>query len=219
MPESNSLRIAVISDLHAIDDVNGGVGNSNIRVSDAGDPTHNPLDALLGLVKAHGLEADLLICPGDLCDKADPGGLTWAWKQLDDIAKALGAETLATTTLTLDLPIRRPTPTAHCWILTDSQSIATPSQTSSLLVASLSTKAKRRESFSSTAATSTARESQSNWRGAFSPNASSTVLRKLPPDLRLMTMRPISLYVITSRSDGPSSEVEATRARCEEARG
>jgi 3',5'-cyclic AMP phosphodiesterase CpdA len=97
MPESNSLRIAVISDLHAIDDVNGGVGNSNIRVSDAGDPTHNPLDALLALVRAKDLEADLLVCPGDLCDKSDPGGLTWAWKQLDDIAKALGAEALATT--------------------------------------------------------------------------------------------------------------------------
>jgi 3',5'-cyclic AMP phosphodiesterase CpdA len=91
------LRIAVISDLHVVDDLNGPSGNTNIRVSDAGDAKQNPLTALQALIKREKLKADFLICPGDLCDRADPGGLKWAWGELREISSDLGAETLATT--------------------------------------------------------------------------------------------------------------------------
>jgi 3',5'-cyclic AMP phosphodiesterase CpdA len=91
------LRIAVISDLHVVDDLNGGTGNSNIRVSDAADPTQNPITALKALITEQQLKADLLLCPGDLCDRADPRALVWAWEQLGEIARLLDAEIIATT--------------------------------------------------------------------------------------------------------------------------
>jgi 3',5'-cyclic AMP phosphodiesterase CpdA len=91
------LRIAVVSDVHAVDDVSGAHGNSNVRVSQAHDPKLNPVTALLALVEADDLKADLLLCPGDLSDKANPGGLRWAWDAMGKVAEKLGAEVLATT--------------------------------------------------------------------------------------------------------------------------
>lgn len=87
----------MVSDVHAIDDAAGAQGNSHVRTSEAADLSRNPLAALEALVDAEGLEADLLLCPGDLCDKADPGGLRWAWQALGALAGKLGAEILATT--------------------------------------------------------------------------------------------------------------------------
>jgi 3',5'-cyclic AMP phosphodiesterase CpdA len=91
------LRVAVISDLHAVDDLKGAVGNSNIRISDAGNPKQSPITALKALISDKGLKADFLLCPGDLCDRANPGALAWAWKQLDEISLQLGAQIVATT--------------------------------------------------------------------------------------------------------------------------
>lgn len=97
MPPAEALRIAVVSDVHAVDDLNGNVGNSNVLLSEKGDPDRNPIEALVELVKKEHLKADLLVCPGDLCDKGDPEGLNWTWKKLLELAALLGAEALATT--------------------------------------------------------------------------------------------------------------------------
>ncbi len=91
------LRVAIVSDLHAVDDQKGPSGNTNVRLSDAGDPKQNPLTALSGLVQKEQLEADFLICPGDFCDRADPGALSWAWTEMHGIATELGAEMLSAT--------------------------------------------------------------------------------------------------------------------------
>lgn len=98
MLPTDALRIAIISDVHAVDDLNGNVGNSNVLLSDKGSAKRNPMEALIELVKRENLKADLLVCPGDLCDKGDPEGLTWTWNKLQELSILLGAEeTLATT--------------------------------------------------------------------------------------------------------------------------
>jgi 3',5'-cyclic AMP phosphodiesterase CpdA len=91
------IRIAVLSDLHVVDDSNGAPGNSHIRVSDQGNPRQSPVDALHALIKQEKLTADLLVCPGDLCDRANPSALRWAWDQLGKLGEGLGAQVVATT--------------------------------------------------------------------------------------------------------------------------
>ena len=55
-------------------------------------PGFNPLADLPRLVKEEGLQAEVLLCPGDLCDQADWDALGYAWTNLCEFAEMLGAE-------------------------------------------------------------------------------------------------------------------------------
>lgn len=58
----------------------------------------NPLAGIVDLIQSMpDLQADVLLCPGDLCDQADWASLPYAWRQLQDIAVALGAGSVIAT--------------------------------------------------------------------------------------------------------------------------
>lgn len=58
----------------------------------------NPLAGLTGLIEqTDGLRADVLLCPGDLCDQADWDALPYAWDQLESIASRLGTDKIIAT--------------------------------------------------------------------------------------------------------------------------
>jgi predicted phosphodiesterase len=96
-PKVGELSALIISDLHAVNDQDGSGGTSHVRMTQRGQAQLNPLDALRELVRDGTISADLVLCPGDLTDRADPEALAYAWAELVDIADALGAPLIATT--------------------------------------------------------------------------------------------------------------------------
>lgn len=81
--------MAVLSDLHA----SGGADPRRTWAIEGADPAFNPLAGLERLVsETDELRADVLLCPGDLCDQADWDALPYAWGQIHRFAELLGAE-------------------------------------------------------------------------------------------------------------------------------
>lgn len=105
---NETLKIAVLSDLHVF---NGSSEDDNapsfIGTADAQDsPEKHPFCGLKKLISDNQLAADLLICPGDLSDKADPAALIYAWDQLHKLKTELGARQLLATNGNHDIDSR-----------------------------------------------------------------------------------------------------------------
>jgi 3',5'-cyclic AMP phosphodiesterase CpdA len=82
------LRALVVSDLHAVT----GPGSTRESWADM-SVSNNPL-AQLPAFLSHAddpIQADVMLCPGDLGHKADPAATDWAWDRVHDIAAAVGA--------------------------------------------------------------------------------------------------------------------------------
>jgi 3',5'-cyclic AMP phosphodiesterase CpdA len=91
------IKIAVVSDIHAF----GRSANSHGSLLDytgaTSIPPPNPLRDLIETARATKLKADVLVCAGDISNRADPAGLQHAWSDLHKLAEALGnAELIAT---------------------------------------------------------------------------------------------------------------------------
>ena len=95
------LQIAITSDLHAYvsTEIREGGTPSNLEVLSADtSSTTNPILGLRELITSLHLRADILLCPGDLGDKASPQGIQFAWQKVHEIGSWLGvAQVLATT--------------------------------------------------------------------------------------------------------------------------
>jgi predicted phosphodiesterase len=94
-----TFKIAVVSDLHVF---NGSSEDSKspstIGTADAQDaPERHPLRGLAHIIERDKLSVDLLICPGDMSDKADPAALIFAWNKLNELKDQLGAKHLLAT--------------------------------------------------------------------------------------------------------------------------
>ncbi len=95
---NGQIRIAIMSDLHAVSGRDVPSGRSHLRSSENEDqPGRQPVGGLLKLIKDNNLTADLLICPGDLGDKADPDGIKYGWNAVNRIGKLLDCEVIGTT--------------------------------------------------------------------------------------------------------------------------
>lgn len=93
--EPTTLRIAVISDLHAYTAASEQ-RPSHLQVLGTSDSTSvDPVRHLEELIEAQGLTADLLLSPGDLGDKASSDGIKYAWKCLHEIGTKLKAHLVA----------------------------------------------------------------------------------------------------------------------------
>lgn len=100
-PPPPSVRVFVVSDPHAFSsDTIGRRGKdppSYIDVVSVGNSVvDHPLAAIEGLVKAKGIQANILLCCGDLADRADPVGLKFSWEFLNRLKGLLGAKLLVT---------------------------------------------------------------------------------------------------------------------------
>ena len=75
-----TLTIAIISDLHAFDDAQGKEDPSYLSVAlPENEAARHPISGLLHLINKEGLRADLLLCAGDIGDKARPIAIKYAW--------------------------------------------------------------------------------------------------------------------------------------------
>jgi metallophosphoesterase superfamily enzyme len=105
---SNDLKIAVVSDLHTHDGSSAELGApSMLGTSDPEDqPKRHPISGLKKLISDNKLRADILLCSGDLANKATPSGLNYAWRQLEILKNALGARKLIATAGNHDMDSR-----------------------------------------------------------------------------------------------------------------
>lgn len=91
------LRAFIASDLHVhCQDGDHKPSFLDAR-ADETSPGSHPVTGLKALIDKEGLRADLLLCPGDLGDKAVPEAIRRGWRWLNELQTALGArQTLAT---------------------------------------------------------------------------------------------------------------------------
>lgn len=105
-----ALTIAIASDLHVapLSKKSGHPAPSFLRygeASTAADAT-DPFQALQDLIQKENLEADYLVCPGDIAHQADRQGLQYGWELLEKLRKKLRARMLLATTGNHDLTSR-----------------------------------------------------------------------------------------------------------------
>lgn len=87
------MRIAIVSDLHAFDS-SSWEGDSQPSYYDANisaDRTQCPVEGLKQLIANENLCADLLLCPGDLVDRACRNSLPTVWNEVNGLSSMLGA--------------------------------------------------------------------------------------------------------------------------------
>lgn len=102
------LRIAVLSDLHVFEGSSDSPkAPSYIGTHDPQNvPEKHPFAGLWSLIDRERLTADLVVCPGDMTDRANPGSLQFAWGQLQILKERLGASHLLVTNGNHDLDSR-----------------------------------------------------------------------------------------------------------------
>jgi hypothetical protein len=85
------VRILLLSDLHAFagPTKDGSVPSYADAKRANPSPGEDALVALKELVTQNNLQVDLVVCAGDLGDKADPTGITYAWASIQSIAAEL----------------------------------------------------------------------------------------------------------------------------------
>jgi len=94
--QPTTLSLAVLSDIHAYDRPDGSGPPSYVCTATPHDEyTTNPIAGLLRLISDTRLQTDVLICGGDMCDKARPAGVNYVWDKLQVLKQALGAQLLA----------------------------------------------------------------------------------------------------------------------------
>lgn len=104
-PAQPLVRIAVVSDIHAFT-TRERATDSVVDYTNSHRDIKNPLSDLIDSVGELQLKADVLVCPGDICNKADAGGLERAWADLQHLQRALGASNLVATCGNHDLDSR-----------------------------------------------------------------------------------------------------------------
>lgn len=95
--QPHKVTIAVVSDLHA-SCARDDTPRSHLRLAGAEElETTNPVLGLKALIDKASLTADIVLCPGDLADKAEPIAIRYAWCCVHEIAEKLRAtHTIAT---------------------------------------------------------------------------------------------------------------------------
>jgi Icc-related predicted phosphoesterase len=90
------LRLAVITDLHyTIDTTSPG---SAVRIQSAANTGLDPMDALISFVADNKVEADILVCGGDITNRANQTAFTTGWNKLKQLRSSLNAKELISTT-------------------------------------------------------------------------------------------------------------------------
>lgn len=90
-----ALRVLVLSDLHYTTAPSNDAAGSWLTTDTPKTNQDHPLFALNDLLKDQP-PIDLILCAGDICDKADGTALAQAWRELNDLAAHSGARLIAT---------------------------------------------------------------------------------------------------------------------------
>jgi predicted phosphodiesterase len=103
--ENCRVRLAFLSDLHAYHPEAGRPTVSYLPTTQTpNDP--DPFGSLEELISREKLKVDLVICAGDICDKADFRGFQYAWTRLNNLSRTMSAKQLIATCGNHDLNSR-----------------------------------------------------------------------------------------------------------------
>lgn len=102
-------RIAVVSDLHAYETASAsGPTPSYLTVGNPGiGGAASPINELCNLIVRERQAADLLLCPGDLGDKANPTAIKYAWDAIGRLGSQLNVSDIFCTPGNHDIDSRR----------------------------------------------------------------------------------------------------------------
>ncbi len=106
---ARELTIAVISDLHAFDSVGADEKTEPSHLCTNASPgvhSQHPTRALEAMIVSESLAANLLLCPGDLGDKARPAAISYAWSEVNRIATRMHASEVVATVGNHDIDSR-----------------------------------------------------------------------------------------------------------------
>lgn len=99
------IKIAIISDVHAATASSEHARGTNVLVP-APLSRPNPVVEIKKLISDRKIEADYLICPGDITNQADHDAFVWMWAELKEIGKLLKAREVHATCGNHDLDSR-----------------------------------------------------------------------------------------------------------------
>lgn len=105
----NRVRIAVLSDIHAFSKSalsQGEPDPSYVETSASSAAAADPFASAEILIKEASLSADILVCCGDIGDKAHPSAIQYAWGRINGLAATLEAGTVLVTSGNHDLDSR-----------------------------------------------------------------------------------------------------------------
>lgn len=85
--DNQKIRVAVLSDLHVGDNEK----NSFLTNSTPETPHENPFVSLTDFITRNSIQADILICCGDMTDQANITGQKYVWDKIHRLAETLNA--------------------------------------------------------------------------------------------------------------------------------
>jgi len=90
------MRICIIGDMHCKHQLNIDEPSDTLLISNKPriPATQHPVASLLNLIRKENLTSDILLCPGDLGDKADEQGIFSSWNFLEEIKAKINAQLL-----------------------------------------------------------------------------------------------------------------------------
>lgn len=93
-----TLRLAILSDLHAAPKSDEGRQEVKLFTDQPGaSALEDPFRALMTLIQQIDLKADIVVCPGDMTNRANPQALGFVWNGLHQLKGMLGAEAVIAT--------------------------------------------------------------------------------------------------------------------------
>lgn len=123
-PLPSPLSIAVLSDLHCfscsdLTRQGGGRREPSFFTADARSPRlqGDPLADLHAFIESQSIRADILLCGGDLGDRASPSGIKHSWDWISRIGSALQVKRIAATAGNHDLDHSHFEPEVHLKVL------------------------------------------------------------------------------------------------------
>lgn len=103
------LRIAVLSDLHAFKRGKDPKVQDQSRLCTSDpetNPGQHPFAGLRELIDKENLTAELVLCAGDMADRADPDGVRYVWERLHQFGDQLGSSLVTATAGNHDIDSR-----------------------------------------------------------------------------------------------------------------
>ena len=93
-----TIRLAILSDIHAFTSGTGSAPSWMDLALDQSNPNLNPFAGLYNLIRSDDrLHAEIVVCCGDMGDKASPEGQQYVWAEISKLQHKLGAsQTIAT---------------------------------------------------------------------------------------------------------------------------
>lgn len=107
MTAAKSIKIAILTDIHAFTKDDGPDPSWINLADDQGNPKVNPFAGLHALISGdEAIRADLVVCCGDMGDRASPEGQQYVWGEVNRLRAALHAERVAATAGNHDMDSR-----------------------------------------------------------------------------------------------------------------